>query len=60
MDCLNHLLITHLKNRIFVQSQGGLEFQPAVILLYFEDLKREPNTGFGPKDIFELGYSKNL
>jgi hypothetical protein len=46
---------SHLKNRIFVQSQGGLEFQPAGVLQYFEDLKREPNTGFGPKDIFEIG-----
>ncbi len=22
--------------------------------MYFEELKREPNAGFGPKDIFEI------
>ena len=27
----------------------------AGILQYFEDLKRESNTGFEPKDIFEIG-----
>ena len=37
-----------------VQSQGGLKFQPAGILQYFEDLKREHNTEFGSKDIFEI------
>ena len=42
------------KNRILVQSQGGIKFQPGGILWYFEDLKREPNEGFGPKDIFEI------
>jgi competence protein ComEC len=45
---------SHLKNRILVQSQGGLKFQPAGILKYFEDLKRELNTRFGAKDIFEI------
>ena len=49
---------SHLKNRIFVQSQGGSKFQPAGILTYVEDLKRGPNAGFGLKDIFEMA-SKN-
>jgi hypothetical protein len=47
---------THLKNRILFQGQGDLEFQPAGILLYFEELKREKNTEIGTKDIFEIGY----
>jgi hypothetical protein len=38
-----------------VQGQGDLEFQPAGILLYFEELKRESNTEIGAKDIFEIG-----
>jgi len=42
------------KNKILVQSQGGIKFQPAGILQYFEDLKREHNTEFGPKGIFEI------
>jgi len=41
-----------------VQSQGGFKFQPAGILRYFEDLKREHNTEFGPKDNFEIASSK--
>jgi len=45
---------SHLKNRILVQGQGGGEFQPADILKYVADLKREPNAGIGPKDIFEI------
>ncbi len=45
---------SHLKNRIMTQSQGGVKFQSAGILKYFEALKREHNTGFGPKDIFEI------
>jgi hypothetical protein len=45
---------SHLKNKILVQSQGGLKIQPAGIPKYFEDLKREHNTEFGPKDIFEI------
>jgi len=53
-----NIIRSHLKNRILVQSQGELEFQPAGILRYFEDLKRELNTGFGSKDIFEIAYSK--
>ena len=43
------------KNAGSSSRQGGLKFQPAGILKYFEDLKREPNTGFGPKDIYEIG-----
>ena len=50
---------SYLKNRIFVQSQGGPEFQPAGILQYFEDLKRKPNTEFGLKDIFEMASMQN-
>lgn len=50
--------ISHLKNRILVQSQGGLKFQPTGILKYFEDLKRERNTEVGPKDIFEITSGK--
>ena len=45
---------SHLKNRILVQDQGGAEFQPADILKYDEDLKREPNADIGPKGIFEI------
>jgi len=37
-----------------VQGQGGGEFQPAGILKYVEDLKREPNADIEPKDIFEI------
>jgi hypothetical protein len=37
-----------------VQSQGGVKFQPAGILKYFEELKREFNAGFGSKDIFKI------
>ena len=44
----------HLKIKILVQSQGGFKFQSAGILLYFEELKREHNTEFGPKDIYEI------
>jgi len=44
---------SHLKIKILVQRQGGLKFQPAGILQYFEDLKRENNAIFGPKDNFE-------
>ena len=29
-------------------------FQSAGILLYFEELKREPNAEIGPKDIFDM------
>jgi len=36
-----------------VQDQGGIAFQAAGILEYFEELKRNPNTDIGPKDIFE-------
>ena len=45
---------SHLKNRILVQDQGGAELQAADILKYFYDLKRGPNAGVGPKDIFEI------
>jgi len=41
-----------------VQGQGDLDVQPAGILLYFEELKREINTEIETKDIFEIG-SKN-
>ena len=34
----------HLKNRILVQVHGGIEFQPADILKYFEELEFGPNT----------------
>ena len=54
---VNNNVRSHLKNKILVQSQGELNFQPAGILQYFEDLKRENNTEFGPKDIFEIAYS---
>ena len=50
---------SHLKNRILVQGQGGVTFQPAGILLYFEELKREPNAEIGPKDIFEIASIAN-
>ena len=55
--CINILIRAHLKNRIFVQGQGGTEFQTAGILKYVEDLKREPNGEIGPKDIFEMNSS---
>jgi hypothetical protein len=60
---------SHLKNKILVQSQGGLKFQPAGapqevplgwILPYFEDLKREHNTEFGPKVIFEIASNNGF
>jgi hypothetical protein len=37
-----------------VQDQGGTKVQPAGILKYFEELKRDPNAEIGPKDIFEI------
>jgi hypothetical protein len=37
-----------------VQDQGGVEFQPAGILKYVEDLKRRPNAEIGPKGFFEI------
>jgi len=49
-----HLTRSHLKKRILAQGQGGTEFQPAGILKYVEDLKREPNTEIGQKDFFEI------
>ena len=51
---------TNLKNRIFVQSQGGAKVQPTRILSYFEDLKRGTNTGFGQKDIFEVASKHDI
>jgi len=53
------LIRSHLKNKMLVQCQGGLEFQPTGILKYFEELKRELNTGFGSKDIFEIASIMN-
>jgi hypothetical protein len=54
-DIINSVSVrSYLKNRILVQGQGGAEFHPADILKYFEELKREPNAGIGPKDIFEI------
>ena len=41
---LSYDIRSHLKNRILVQDQGGAEVQPAGILKYSEELKREPNT----------------
>ncbi len=41
-----------IENRIFIQVQGGDPFQLEGTLEYFESLKREPNTEFGLKDIF--------
>jgi hypothetical protein len=43
-----------LKKWILVQGQGGREFQPGGILLYFEDLERAPNAEIEPKDFFEI------
>jgi len=50
------LIGTHLKSGILLQNQGDNEFQPAGILLYFEELERESNTEIGTKDILETGY----
>jgi len=41
-----------------VQGQSGGEVQPTGILKYSNDLKRDPNTKIGPKDIFEIAYDK--
>jgi hypothetical protein len=41
------------KNRIWVQDQGGVGFQPAGILKYVEELKPGANAEIGPKNIFE-------
>jgi hypothetical protein len=43
-----------------VQGQDDLEVQPAGILLYFEELKREINIEIETKDIFEIGSKKTL
>ncbi len=48
------MIRSHLKKRILVLIQGGNVFQPAGILQYVEDLEQFPNTGFGPKDFFEI------
>jgi hypothetical protein len=45
---------SYLKKEILVQYRGGVEFQPAGILQYFEDLKRGSNKEIGPKDFFEI------
>ncbi len=50
------LIKTHLKIRVLFQDQGDNEFQPAGILMYFEELERESNTEIGTYDIFETGY----
>ena len=47
-----------LKMRILVQDQGGAKSQPAGILLYFEELRRGPNTDIGPKDHFDKASHK--
>ena len=44
-----YFIRSYLKIRILFQSQGELEFQPAGILKYFEELKLKLNTGFGQK-----------
>ena len=49
---------THLKKKIWAQDQGGIKFQPADILKYFEELKREPNAEIGFKDFFEIGSNQ--
>ena len=49
-------LIKYLKNRSLVQDQGGLQSQRRGLILYFEELKRGPNTEIGPKNIFEMVY----
>jgi hypothetical protein len=56
---VEQLTRTHLKNRILVQDRGGVEFIAGGILLYVEDLKRGTNKDIGPKDIFEMGSSKD-
>jgi hypothetical protein len=38
-------------------QKRGAEFQPAGILNYVEDLKREPSADIGPKGIFEIASS---
>jgi preprotein translocase subunit Sec61beta len=35
-------------------------FQSAGILSYFEELKHDPNTEIGPKDIFKMASSNFL
>ena len=46
-----------LKNRILVQAQGGVKFQPAGIPWYFEELKQEYLTETGTKRIFKIAYN---
>ena len=48
----------HLKKKIWTQGQGGINLQPADILEYDEELKREPNVEIGFKDFFEIGSNK--
>jgi hypothetical protein len=50
----------YLKNRIWVQGQGEIEWQPADILKYFEELDRGPNAEMGIKDIFEMPSNNYL
>ena len=57
---LNNMVRSYLKNRIQVQDQGGFTFQPAGIMKYVEELKRESNTDIGAEDIFEMAYSYSL
>jgi len=55
MKWVGNVVRIHLKGRIWAQDQGGVKFQPADILMYFEELKQEPNVEIGFKDFFEMG-----
>jgi len=50
-------MTSHLKIKILGQDQGGVEFQYADILQYFEDLELGSNADVGPKDYFETAWS---
>jgi hypothetical protein len=60
-------LVQGLPPRTAGQERGS-EVQPprlltgssTRILKYSEELKLEPNTEIGPKDFFEVAYSKNM
>jgi hypothetical protein len=54
----NARFAVHPKKISKKKSDHAVEFQTAGILEYSEDLKLDSNADIGPKDCFEIGYSK--
>ncbi|MDX2446944.1 MAG: hypothetical protein QNK29_07085 [Desulfobacterales bacterium] len=49
---IDTLIRPELCGRAYAGLRHPQEGPLGLMLQYFEELKREPNTGFGPKDIF--------